>query len=368
MEKPQTQQPLSSTKSTLESEIFVNQLISWYQHQKRDLPWRQTHDPYKIWLSEIILQQTRVKQGMPYYERFVDQYPTVNDLAKAPESEVLRLWQGLGYYSRARNLHACAKVVSNELNGVFPSKFEDLLKLKGIGRYTAAAIASIAFDEPNAVVDGNVYRVLSRVFGIENDISDSKSLKVFESKANALINKEAPGEFNQAIMDFGAIQCTHKSPACAICPMSSFCYAFNTGKQSCLPVKTKKVKVRNRYFYYFIYEFEDKLLMKERGPKDVWQGLYDFSLFESKVAEPEEEVLNHMSKSKGLTVLNISEEVKHVLTHQRIFTRFIRVRVEELGNFEALVDSENLEPFKLAQVQELPKPILIQNYLQKAFF
>lgn len=351
----------------MESEIFVNQLISWYKHQKRNLPWRQTNDPYKIWLSEIILQQTRVKQGTPYYLAFIEQYPTVSDLAKAPESEVLRLWQGLGYYSRARNLHACAKTVSTELNGVFPSNFEDLLKLKGIGRYTAAAIASIAFNRSNAVVDGNVYRVLSRVFGIENDISDSKSLKIFEAKANSLLHKKAAGEYNQAIMDFGAIQCTPKSPACAICPMSHFCFAFNTGRQQQLPLKTKKIKVRNRYFYYFVYEHEDRLLMKKRGPKDVWQGLYDFRLVESQERLSEEEMLNELT-AKELTLLDFSQEVKHILTHQRIFTRFIRVRVNELGNFEALAKSRHLEAFESAEVQELPKPILIQNYLQKEFF
>lgn len=367
MEKSKTRALKTSNIATLDSEIFVNQLISWYQHQKRDLPWRETSDPYKIWLSEIILQQTRVKQGMPYYLKFIEQYPTINDLANAPEAEVLRLWQGLGYYSRARNLHACAKTISSELEGVFPSKFDELIKLKGIGRYTAAAIASIAFEEPNAVVDGNVFRVLSRVFGIENDISDSKSLKVFEAKANSLLNKKAPGEYNQAIMDFGAIQCTPKSPACAICPMSHFCFAFNNGKQDQLPVKTKKVKVRSRYFYYFIYEHEDRLLMKERGPKDIWQGLYDFSLLESDTPLSEEDTLKELA-TKELTVLGFSEEVKHILTHQRIFTRFIRVRVNELGNFEALAKSKDLDAFELAEVQELPKPILIQNYLQKEFF
>lgn len=332
------------------------------------MPWRQTNDPYKIWLSEIILQQTRVKQGMPYYFKFIAQYPTVTDLAKAPEIEVLRLWQGLGYYSRARNLHACAKTVSEALGGEFPASFDELLKLKGIGRYTAAAIASIAFGQAQAVVDGNVYRVLSRVFGITDDISEAKTLKVFETKANDLIDKQAPGEFNQAIMDFGAIQCTPKSPACAICPMSSFCYAFNSGKQDKLPVKTKKVKVRNRYFYYFIYEYEGKLLMKERGPKDVWQGLYDFSLYESTKPISEESMLNEGANRQGLIVTDISEEVKHVLTHQRIFTRFIRVKVKDLGNFETLSESNGLKVYELAEVQELPKPILIQNYLQKEIF
>lgn len=352
----------------MESEIFVNQLISWYRHQKRDLPWRHSKDPYKIWLSEIILQQTRVSQGMPYYLRFVEQYPTVQDLANASEGEVLRLWQGLGYYSRARNLHFCAKTVTEEFQGTFPSTFDELLKLKGIGRYTAAAIASIAFDQPCAVVDGNVYRVLSRVFGIENDIADSKSLKIFEEKANGLLTPDNPGEFNQAIMDFGAIQCTPKSPACAICPAGGYCYAFNNGKQNVLPVKSKKIKVRNRYFYYFIYQHKDQFLMKERGSKDIWQGLFDFALEELLAPKDKEEVLLCVSKDKGFTLIDYSSEVKHILTHQRIFTRFIRVQVNDLGKFEALAADKNLSPFGIEEVKELPKPILIQNYLKQEFF
>ena len=351
----------------LESKIFVNQLISWYRHQKRDLPWRHTKNPYHIWLSEIILQQTRVKQGMPYYLRFIAQYPTVNDLARASESEVLRLWQGLGYYSRARNLHACAKTVTNELGGQFPETFEALLKLKGIGRYTAAAISSIAFDQPNAVVDGNVYRVLSRIFGIEQDIADTKSVKVFEQRANELITHENPGEFNQAIMDFGAIQCTPKSPACAICPVSNICFAFNNGRVQDLPVKSKKVKIRNRFFFYFIFEHEGKLLMKERGPGDVWQGLYDFRLEESKTAKSEDEILAFLSGQRNLIIQSISAEIKHVLTHQRIFTRFVRVKVTDLGNFEALAEERGLKAFGMEEVEALPKPILIQNFLKEHF-
>lgn len=352
----------------MESEIFVNQLINWYRHQKRDLPWRHSKDPYKIWLSEIILQQTRVNQGMPYYLRFVEQYPTVQDLASASEGEVLRLWQGLGYYSRARNLHFCAKTVVAEYQGKFPDTFDELLKLKGIGRYTAAAIASIAFDQPNAVVDGNVYRVLSRVFGIADDIANSKSTKIFEERANALITPENPGEFNQAIMDFGAIQCTPKSPSCAICPMSGYCYAFNNGKQDALPVKTKKVKVRNRYFYYYIFEHDERMLMKERGAKDIWQGLFDFYLEESTAPKEEEEAILNVSNDSNLTLMDYSIEVKHILTHQRIFTRFIRVEVNDLGKFEALAEEKKLSPFGIEEVKELPKPILIQNYLKQAFF
>ena len=351
----------------MESKIFVNQLIRWYRHQKRDLPWRHTKNPYKIWLSEIMLQQTRVKQAMPYYLKFISHYPTVRELAHAPESEVLRLWQGLGYYSRARNLHACAKTVTEELEGKFPETFEELLKLKGIGRYTAAAIASLAFDKPNAVVDGNVYRVLSRVFGLEHDIALTKSAVVFEQKANELITRDNPGEFNQAIMDFGAIQCTPGNPSCAICPVNNICFAFNNGRQHSLPVKSKKVKTKNRFFAYFIFECNGKVLMKQRAGKDVWQGLYDFYLEESTHPKSETEILGFLTGRRNLMVQSISTEIKHILTHQRIFTRFVRIEVLSLSNFEALAKEKTLQAFEMNEVQALPKPVLIDNYLKKHF-
>ena len=352
----------------LKGEIFVNQLINWYNHQKRDLPWRHTQDPYKIWLSEIILQQTRVSQGMPYYLKFIEQYPNVHDLAAANEQEVLRLWQGLGYYSRARNLHSCAKMVVESYGGKFPDNFDELLNLKGIGRYTAAAIASAAFNQPNAVVDGNVYRVLSRVFGIYDDISDSKTQRVFEKLANELIPENHPGEYNQAIMDFGAIQCTPKSPACAICPFSHNCYAYNNGEIETLPVKTKKVKVKKLYFHYLIFEHQDDFLMHKRGPKDIWQGLYQFHLIESENRISEEDTLNALKGKSGIEVIDISEEVKHVLTHRQILARFFRLRVNELNTFVDIQKELNLLPYNLAEVQDLPKPILIQNYLKKEVF
>ncbi|PWL30332.1 A/G-specific adenine glycosylase [uncultured Roseivirga sp.] len=352
----------------MDREIFVNQLIRWYSHQKRDLPWRRTNDPYKIWLSEIILQQTRVNQGMPYYLNFVEKYPTVNDLAEAQEQEVLRLWQGLGYYSRARNLHSCAKMVVGEYDGQFPNKFEELLKLKGIGRYTAAAIASMAFNQVNAVVDGNVYRVLSRVFGLFDDIAETKSAKVFEKLANELIPKDQPGEFNQAIMDFGAIQCTPKSPACAICPLSDSCCAFNKGEIEQLPVKTKKVKVKKLFFNYIIFEYNGELLLHERIGNGIWKGLYQFHLEETLKRSSEESVLNSLNSPDRFTLIDVSEEVKHVLTHRQIFARFFRLRVNELNTFANIQKELNLKAYSLEQIQELPKPILIENYLKKAFY
>ena len=352
----------------MEREIFVNQLIRWYGHQRRDLPWRRTNDPYKIWLSEIILQQTRVNQGMPYYLKFVEAYPSVKDLADASEQEVLRMWQGLGYYSRARNLHACAKMVVEKHQGHFPETFDELLKLKGIGRYTAAAIASMAFNQANAVVDGNVYRVLSRVFGVYDDIAETKSAKVFEKLANELIPASVPGEYNQAIMDFGAIQCTPKSPACAICPFSAGCYAYNKGEIEKLPVKSKKVKVKKLFFNYAIFEFDNTILLEQRTGKDIWQGLYQFQLFEADRSLGEEEALSSMPYIKDSEVIDISEEIKHVLTHREIFARFFRLRVNDLNTFVNIQQELNLKAYSLNEIQDLPKPILIENYLKKVFY
>lgn len=352
----------------MEREIFVNQLIKWYRHQKRDLPWRHTQNPYNIWLSEIILQQTRVSQGMPYYLKFVETFPTVYDLANASEQEVLRLWQGLGYYSRARNLHACAQMVVNDYNGAFPRKFEELLQLKGIGRYTAAAISSMAFNEVNAVVDGNVYRVLSRVFGVYDDIADTKSARVFEQLANELIPTQNPGEYNQAIMDFGAIQCTPKSPSCAICPFHTYCHAFNKGEIETLPVKTKKVKVKKLFFNYILFEYENKILMHERKGKDIWQGLHQFHLIQSDHKLAEEEILNQVAISENLELTDISDEVKHVLTHRLILSRFFRLRVNDLNTFAHIQDELNLKAYLPEEIMELPKPILIENYLEKTIY
>lgn len=305
---------------------------------------------------------------MPYYLKFVETFPAVKDLAKASEQEVLRLWQGLGYYSRARNLHACAKMVVDEYNGEFPKTFDELLKLKGIGRYTAAAISSIAFNENNAVVDGNVYRVLSRVFGIYDDIADTKSAKVFERLANELIPEKHPGEYNQAIMDFGAIQCTPKSPSCAICPFTDQCYAFNKGEVETLPIKSKKVKVKKLYFNYLVFQHKDELLMHEREGKDIWKGLHQFHLIQSETKVDDDLVLNRASEVASFEVQDISEEVKHVLTHRQIFARFFRLEVDDLNTFVHIQEELNLKAYNLEQIQELPKPILIENYLKKAFY
>lgn len=354
----------------ISSKVFANQLINWYEQNKRDLPWRETNDPYRIWLSEIILQQTRVAQGLPYYLAFIDKYPSVTHLAKATETEVLRLWQGLGYYSRARNLHACAKMVVDDFGGEFPNSFEGLLKLKGIGRYTAAAIASFAFEKPTAVVDGNVYRVLSRVFGIEEDISSSKGPKVFEDLANQLIDRDNPGAYNQAIMEFGAIQCSPKSPACGICPFSASCFAYNHDCIELLPIKTKKVKVKKRYFTYLVFKFDDRWFLKERVKKDVWQGLFDFHLLETKtISEPVE--LTFLIQQLGLEQAKIgvpSKIYEHVLTHQRIFANFVEINVDEQSLNKIIGFDDRLESYSIEQIRELPKPVLISKYLDDHIF
>ena len=261
-------------------DLFANKLISWYQDNQRDLPWRHTRDPYKIWLSEVILQQTRVSQGLPYYQSFVAHFPEVFDLANATEQQVLRLWQGLGYYSRGRNLLKCARMVVEELDGKFPNNYMQLLELPGIGEYTAAAIASIAFKEAVPVVDGNVFRVVSRVLGISDDIAVASSRKVFFNYSKQLMMDAPPDLYNQAVMEFGALHCTPKQPKCDSCPLSLTCYAFQNSRQHQFPVKSKKVKVRNRDFYYLVIKSGASYLLNKRASGDIWQGLYDFYLIE----------------------------------------------------------------------------------------
>lgn len=354
----------------MNNQDFVNQLINWYHKYKRDLPWRKTSDPYSVWLSEIMLQQTRVAQGLPYYLKFIDAFPTVFDLAAASESAVLRLWQGLGYYSRARNLHACAKTVVNEYNGVFPNNYHDLLKLKGIGKYTAAAISSICFGEAQAVIDGNVYRVLSRVYGIEDDISSNSGAKTFELLANEIIDHKNPSDYNQAIMEFGALQCVPKNPDCPKCPISIACFAYKNKQQHRLPVKLKKVKVKKRYFNYFVIISDQKYYMNLRGPKDVWQGLYDFGLIESKSGVSIDEIMDLLPK-EFLSEITIEEEskiFKHILTHQRIFATFYTLTVADETAISKVELFKALKPYSIDEIKKLPKPILINKYLEASIF
>jgi A/G-specific adenine glycosylase len=308
-------------------------LIDWYHTNKRDLPWRRTKNPYNIWLSEIILQQTRVEQGLPYYNNFIEEYPDVKSLALAPEDDILKLWQGLGYYSRARNMHKTAQIIVNQYNGVFPDNFKELLKLKGVGEYTASAIASFSFNEPTAVVDGNVYRFLARYFGIGAPIPSLKSKNIFTGIANELICKKKPDEFNQAIMEFGALQCTPHNPNCESCPFSTSCFAFQNKKTKELPVKEKKSSKKERYLYYFFLNNNNYTFLQKRTKNDIWKNLYEFPLLELSVGSTEEEVLNS-PYVKNLAGENFKltappSVFTHNLTHQKIIATFFTININD---------------------------------------
>lgn len=351
-----------SEKST-DYQRFSSQIIRWYRENPRDLPWRETKNPYKIWLSEIILQQTRVAQGLPYYRQFVAAYPTVKDLALAPEEEVLRLWQGLGYYSRARNLHFCAKKIWFDMDGKFPNSYSELVKLKGVGSYTAAAIASFAYDEVCAVVDGNVFRVLARYFGIETDIASGKGKKQFEALANEIIPVDQPAEFNQAMMDFGARLCTPKNPACDTCPLHSSCFAYNNNMVTDLPVKAKKIKVKERNIHYYVIKCGDKWVWKKRESGDIWEGLFDFPQVEAtKKIQPNISALPLDTKE---IIQKLPKEYRHILTHQKLNASFSEIEISE-ENLEKLEDWCEKEGFLLVakdQIEYLAKPKLIVNFL-----
>lgn len=352
-----------------ENHDFSNKIIAWYKDNQRDLPWRQTVDPYVIWLSEIILQQTRVTQGLPYFNKFLDTLPTVQHFAGATEEEILRLWQGLGYYSRARNMHATAKQIVNLYDGKFPTTYEGLTKLKGIGPYTAAAIASFAYNEMVPVVDGNVFRVLSRVFGVRTDIASSKARKVFTELAKGLIPKHDPATFNQAIMEFGALQCTPKKPNCMFCVLQGSCYAFQHQAQNQLPVKLSKTKIRNRYLNYFAIELNDAYLLKKRKAGDVWEGLYDFYTVETATDCGSLEELKDVIIDKLIETgeaLKLVGSKKHVLSHQRIYANFWKVTLDK--NLESTLIKNHPEDynwFNSAEIEELPKSILTATFFKK---
>lgn len=313
--------------------FFSNQLISWYLSTHRDLPWRTNASPYNVWLSEVILQQTKVEQGLPYYNAFISAYPKVEDLANASEDEVLLLWQGLGYYSRARNLHASAKYIVEQLNGVFPDNYKDWLVLKGVGDYTASAIASICFNEAQAVVDGNVYRFLSRVFGIETPVPSSKAHKEFKELAGLLMDEKQAGTFNQAMMEFGALQCVPRNPSCQTCIFASKCVALQKNKVHDLPVKIKKAKVSKRYFNYLVVASEDgHLPIQQRLDKDIWYKLYELPLVEAKSTLNKTQFSKALEKNTAFSGLDLSSltlltktPIVHKLSHQHLYTQFWRL-------------------------------------------
>jgi len=338
---------------------FSNTLIQWYLQNNRELPWRKTKNPYFIWLSEIMLQQTRVAQGMSYYLKFIEVFPTVFDLAKATESTVLKMWQGLGYYSRARNLHFTANQIASELNGEFPSTYEEIIKLKGIGDYTASAISSICFDKPTAVVDGNVYRVLSRYFGIQTPINSATGIKEFKALAQTLIDTKQPGTYNQAIMDFGALHCKPQNPLCESCVFNDGCIAFQKKTVKTLPVKDKKIKVRKRYFNYLVIISKDKkTILSERKGKGIWQGLFEFPFIEAEKKLSLEQLITStkfidLIPTESTISLFNNKEIIHKLSHQHLYTQFWIIHTE--NSSKTTIQWEELETY--------PVPILIANFL-----
>ena len=344
--------------------IFSNLLVKWYLDNKRDLPWRNSTDPYLIWLSEIMLQQTRVAQGLPYFLAFTEAFPTVFDLANASEEQVLKLWQGLGYYSRARNLHQTAKRVAFERDGVFPKTYKELLLLKGVGDYTAAAIASFSYNECVPVVDGNVFRVLSRVFDIEEDIALGSTKKLFSALAFELMPTDNPAVFNQAIMEFGALQCTPKNPDCTTCVFNSSCLALQKKKVTSLPFKSKKTKIRNRFFNYLILEdIDGNTMVQKRTSKGIWHNLYEFPLIESE-SELSFDALVPMIPdffSSQLTVQSVREmnsnPAAHKLSHQHLYIKFWKVKTND-----KLADGIDYE-----SLFSLPFPIVIFNFITQDF-
>lgn len=341
---------------------FSKTLTTWYLENKRDLPWRKTTNPYCIWLSEIMLQQTRVAQGLPYYEAFTTKFPTVFDLANASEEQVLKLWQGLGYYSRARNLHATAKHIAHDLNGIFPKDYKNLLKLKGVGEYTAAAIASFSYNEVVPVVDGNVFRVLSRYYNVSTDIASANAKKEFTLLAQEIISKDNPALFNQSIMEFGALQCVPKNPNCNICPLKSSCAALSLKKISELPVKIKKVKVKNRFLnYLYIFDNNNKTTINQRTAKGIWYNLYEFPLVETETLEAEDFVLGLIQNKfddVSEIILMETETIIHKLTHQHLHIKFWKVKRKII--LENGLDFESLNKF--------PFPIVLHNFIENNKF
>lgn len=343
--------------------IFSKILINWYLNNRRKLPWRETTEPYKIWLSEIMLQQTRVEQGKPYYFRFIEAFPTVKDLALASPDKVLKLWQGLGYYSRARNLHETAKYVAHDLGGKFPDNYKELLKLKGVGDYTASAIASICFNEPVAVVDGNVYRVLARYFNIETPINSTAGIKEFKELATTLLDVEEPSLFNQGLMEFGALQCKPQNPLCETCPFNTSCLALKNDTIKDLPVKLKKGKIKKRYFNYLVFQDkEGAFVLQQRQGKGIWNSLYEFPLVETEEIvgfdqlKEREQYINTIGTKPSNAILYNEEPVIHKLSHQHIYTRFWIIESESLPNTGHVVKN----------IKDYPVPVLIQNFLNES--
>ncbi len=340
--------------------VFSQIILRWYHENKRELPWRKTKDPYRIWLSEVMLQQTRVAQGLPYYSKFLDAFPTVFDLAAAPEEKVLKLWQGLGYYSRARNLHATAKTIVERYDGQFPDTYEELKRLKGVGDYTASAIASICFNIPEPVVDGNVYRVLSRYFGVDLAINSTEGIKYFKKLAREVMDPKNIADYNQGIMEFGAVQCAPKNPDCPGCPLNGSCKSLQKNKVHQLPFKQGKTKLKNRYFNYLVYlDSEDNTIIEKRSERGIWQNLYQFPLLESQSEINPSEIKVSIQDKIELPVPHMvhlynEKPIIHKLSHQHLHTKFWILRTNGI--------LKDAAPWKT--IHTFPVPVLIADFIQ----
>lgn len=342
---------------------FTDSLLWWNKKDnKREMPWKGEKDPYKIWLSEIILQQTRVEQGWDYYNRFVGTFPNIGQLAKAPETKIFKLWEGLGYYTRCKNLITTAKTIAKIYKGRFPEQYDEILALKGIGPYTAAAIASFAFNQPYAVVDGNVFRVLSRFFGMRQPVDSTAGKKLFTDLANELLDNKLPGIYNQALMDFGAVICKPKQPLCNTCPLKSKCVAYLNNIVNELPVKEKNIFRKNRWLYFLIAEYNGKVYVRKRGPKDIWENLYEFIREESTQAIPSDLIaglvpFKKMLGNNKVEIIAVSKDFRQKLTHQTIHGQFIHVRIKKplKADGYSIVDAK--------QLRKLPFPKLLATYL-----
>lgn len=345
---------------------FSTRLVKWYEVNKRELPWRDTQDPYKVWLSEVVLQQTRVNQGMDYYLKLLSLFPTVKKLADADEDRLLKAWQGLGYYSRARNLHRTARYIAYELNGEFPTTRDELQKLKGIGPYTSAAIASFCFDEKVPVVDGNVTRVLARIYGVEEPVNESRGKKMIEVLAEESIQTtKHPGVYNQAIMEFGALQCVPRNPDCEVCPFNTICLALANNKVSEIPRKTAKTKVKEIWMYYFFVQNDGKTYIRKRSEKGIWRGLWEFPMIESDKERSETELIAEFNASnptaKKGEVVSVSESYKHILSHRTIYARFIIIRYKGKRS----IAPEGFVEVREESLENYAVPRLIDKFLRK---
>ena len=344
--------------------FFCKTLIDWYQKNKRNLPWRGTKDTYKVWLSEIIMQQTRIVQGMDYYKKFIKKFPTIFDLAEASEQDILKLWQGLGYYSRARNLHCTARYIVDHYEGVFPKTYKELFLLKGVGDYTASAIGSICYNLPCAAVDGNVYRVLSRYFGIETPINLSQGVKEFKKLAQRYLYKKDSGTYNQALMEFGALHCTAQNPKCNICPLQSNCVAHKQDKVALLPVKVNKIRIKKRYFNFLVLQDkQERTFLQKRHGKGIWQGLYQFPLVETDTVVSKNAFQKYIKLPDFLEPISMdislynSAPWQHKLTHQHLYINFWIVK----GHFQ------NLDVIPKKYLKTFPVPIPIEKFINIYF-